>query len=92
MPYRAGVDGPPNTSVTGTWPQGHAVTIEAGYAQDLARNLRDAIGDASLRSVAKRCGIHHTTLSAILTGERWADLVTIARLESGLEVSLWPHR
>lgn len=89
MPYPIGLDGPPKNLVDGTWPNGRATGIEASYAQAMARNLAAAIGDQSLRSVGVRCGVHHTTISAILRGDRWADLVTIARLETGLDAALW---
>ena len=53
-------------------------------------NLHEAMGERSLRELGRAAGIHHTTIRAILMGERWADLVTIAKLEQALGVRLWP--
>lgn len=37
-------------------------------------------------------GVDFTTIAAILNGEVWPDLMTIARLEVGLAKDLWPGR
>ena len=93
MPLRKGIDGPPNVYLTdGQWPYGTVRDPLAGYAQTLARNLGEAIGERSLRSVATSAGVDHTTISAVLTGERWADMITVARLEIALGTKLWPDR
>lgn len=46
----------------------------------------------SIRSVALDSGIGNVTLVSILAGKAWPDLATIARLETGLGVDLWPGR
>jgi len=89
---RSDVDQPPAAYlVSGEWPEG---TVEgpaaAAYARQLALNLHEAMGERSLRELGREAGVHHTTIRAILMGERWADLVTIAKLEQALEVRLWP--
>lgn len=92
MPRRSGISGPPRSYVvSGGWPAG---TIdgppEAHYAVEVARRLAKAIGERSLRSVAREAGLDHTTVRALVEGERWPDLITIARLEVALDVRLWP--
>jgi len=89
---QVGIGGPPRSYLTeGEWPDGTVDgPVEARYAQALAQRLRDAIGQRSLREVGRAARIDHTTISAILAGRRWGDLVTIARLEQALGQSLWP--
>ena len=75
----------------GEWPDGSVDgPAEVRYAQQLAIRLRDAIGGRSLREIARAARVDHTTISAIMAGRRWADMVTIARLETALGVRLWP--
>jgi hypothetical protein len=83
MPRRAGLDGPPRSYLVEGPPEVH-------YAHQLAKRLRAAIGGRSLRDVARQARLDHTTVSAVLAGERWADLITIARLEVALGHRLWP--
>jgi len=92
MPRRAGLDGPPcSYLVEGEWPDGRVEgPPEVHYAHQLAKRLRAAIGGRSLRDVARQARLDHTTVSAVLAGERWADLITIARLEVALGHRLWP--
>lgn len=92
MPRRRDVDGPPRSYiVSGSWPDGRGSDeVPVRYVQELAMNLAEAIGDRSLREVGRLAGVDHTTISAVLAGDRWPDLVTVARLEQGLGVRLWP--
>ncbi len=60
------------------------------YAQEFAFRLEAAINNRSVREVARLAGISHSTLLAVLGGERWPDMVTIAKLEEALEADLWP--
>ncbi|KQQ28660.1 hypothetical protein ASF54_08425 [Frondihabitans sp. Leaf304] len=55
-------------------------------------NVRMAMDGRSIRSVALDSGIGNVTLVSILAGKAWPDLATIARLETGLGVDLWPGR
>ena len=48
------------------------------------------MGERSLRSVAKACGMNHETLRGVLAGQVWPDMLTVARLEAGFAQSLWP--
>lgn len=63
---------------------------EAHYAVEVARRLARAMEGQSLRSVARESGLDHTTVRALVEGQRWPDLITIARLETALNVRLWP--
>lgn len=55
-------------------------------------NVQAAIGERSVRAAARDAGLDHTTLLSVLHGRSWPDLATVARLESGLGVDLWPGR
>jgi transcriptional regulator with XRE-family HTH domain len=69
-----------------------ALDPTAEVARQLAENLRLAIGDRSVRSVARAADVDHSTIAAILNGRTWPDLYTIAKLERGLGMDLWPGR
>ncbi|MGW5396401.1 helix-turn-helix domain-containing protein [Streptomyces sp. NPDC003952] len=79
----------------GTWP--HAVLDDhhgARVAQEVASRLRRAI-DArgwSIAEVSRRSGIARLTVTKVLGGEVWCDLLTIATLEKTFDVDLWPGR
>ncbi|MGH3704128.1 MAG: helix-turn-helix domain-containing protein [Agromyces sp.] len=72
------------------WPDGQAGDPIARVAQKFTLNLLEAIGDRSVRAVARDAGIDHATLLAILAGRSWPDLATIGKLERALETNLWP--
>jgi transcriptional regulator with XRE-family HTH domain len=72
------------------WPTARGDDPVGEVARRFALNLRDAIGDRSLRATAEATGVNHTTVLAVLEGRSWPDLATIAKLELGLGVSLWP--
>lgn len=59
-------------------------------ARQLALNLRGAMGKRSTRGVRAATGVDHTTVADILNGTTWPDLNTLAKLEHGLGVDLWP--
>jgi transcriptional regulator with XRE-family HTH domain len=75
----------------GAWPyarlSGPRIAV---YAQLFARRVAAAIDGRTLREVARAAGISHSTLLAVILGQRWPDMVTIARLEDSLETELWP--
>jgi len=60
----------------------------------LAFNVRNALVAAGLsyRAAQERTGVNHTTIGDIVRGATWPDAETIARLEAGLGVDLWPAR
>lgn len=82
---------PADHVVAGTWPDGTVADDDpaASAAQALARNLAAATDGMSLRQVADRTGVDHTTVRDVLKGLRWADTVTVALLEDALG-PLWP--
>jgi lambda repressor-like predicted transcriptional regulator len=73
------------------WPEAPSVDPVAEVARLFVVNLRSAMAGRSLRVVAADTGIGHVTLQRVLTGRAWPDLQTIARLEVGLAVELWPR-
>ena len=74
------------------WPDVPSDDPVGEVARKFAINVRDAVGNRSLRSVAEASGLTHVTLLNILGGKVWPDLSTIALLENGLGVQLWPKR
>jgi transcriptional regulator with XRE-family HTH domain len=59
-------------------------------ARRFALNVREALAGRSLRDAEKITGVDHSTIQAILQGKTWPDLDTIAKLERGFGVVLWP--
>jgi lambda repressor-like predicted transcriptional regulator len=84
--------GPPASYVVaGVWPNSRLSGPRiVSYAQQFAARLESAIAGRSLRDVARAAGLSHTTLLAVLAGDRWPDMVTIAKLEDALGADLWP--
>lgn len=79
--------------LTPGWPTVESTDPIAEVARKFAVALMDAVGERSIRSVAKDTGLTHSTLVGILAGHTWPDLATIAKLERGVDVALWPpHR
>lgn len=89
---RRGITGPPNSYlVSGVWPDGEVVgPTPARYAAEVGRRLQAAVGGRPLREIAELADLDHTTLWAVLRGDRWPDLVTLAKLEEALDLRLWP--
>ena len=74
------------------WPDVPAVEPVAEVARRFAENVREAIGDRSIRAAARAAGVDHATIIAVLQGRVWPDLETIAKLELGFGRDLWPGR
>ena len=74
------------------WPDSPAADAGGEVARQFAVNVQAAIGDRSVRAAARDAGLDHTTLLSVLHGRSWPDLATVARLENGLGVDLWPGR
>ena len=73
------------------WPTGRTSDSAGRVAASFARSLRKALGERqSVRAAAAACGLNHQTLHAILDGEVWPHMYTIAKLEEGLGLQLWP--
>jgi lambda repressor-like predicted transcriptional regulator len=58
-------------------------------AQKFSRNLASAISGMSLREASRKSGVAHTTIKAIIDGQVWGDIYTLAQLEAAFG-SLWP--
>ncbi|MFE7128345.1 multiprotein-bridging factor 1 family protein [Streptomyces sp. NPDC057617] len=77
------------------WP--HAVLDDhhgARVAQEVAARLREAI-DArgwSVAELSRRSDVARFTITKVLDGVVWCDLLTIANLEKALGADLWPGR
>ncbi|MEU7026541.1 helix-turn-helix transcriptional regulator [Streptomyces sp. NPDC046275] len=79
----------------GAWP-GAVLDDHHGarVAQEVAARLRKVV-DAngwSMVEAARRSGIDRLTITRVLAGEVWPDLLTVATLEKALDVDLWPGR
>ncbi|MGW0610412.1 helix-turn-helix domain-containing protein [Streptomyces sp. NPDC002788] len=63
-------------------------------AQEIAARLRKLMGDNgwSVAEVSRRSGVSRMTVTQVLDGVVWCDLLTIADLEKSLDVDLWPGR
>jgi len=59
-------------------------------ARQFVLNLRSAIGGRAIREVARDTGVDRASIATVLNGLSWPDIVTLAKLEIGLGVSLWP--
>ena len=76
---------------SGDWPNAMLEpSLAAAYAQELARNLRRVTEGMTLRQVAQLVGLDPMTIRALINGYRWADTVSVAKLELGLDQLLWP--
>lgn len=79
--------------VSGEWP---AAKLDgdpaAEAAQQFVARLVAAAGTLSLRGVEAATGVDHDTVARILKGDVWPDIATVANLEHGLGVDLWPGR
>lgn len=81
---------PSPADLTDSWPNTPSLDPAGETARLLAVNLRRSIGMASVRSVADDAGLDEGTIRNLLSGARWSDVRTIARLEDALGVALWP--
>lgn len=81
----------PNELAPG-WPNLKSSDQVGEIARLFAANLKAAIGDNSLRAIALRTGVDHSTIQSILQGRVWPDVYTLAKLEIGLDADLWPSR
>jgi ribosome-binding protein aMBF1 (putative translation factor) len=52
-------------------------------------NLREAIGERSIREIASTIEVDRATIGVMLQGKSWPDIVTLAKLEQELG-PLWP--
>ncbi|MGX1853069.1 helix-turn-helix domain-containing protein [Streptomyces sp. NPDC055299] len=81
--------------IEGVWPR--AVLDDhhgAQVAQEVSARLRRAI-DAhgwTIAELSRRSDVARFTITKVLDGVVWCDLLTIANLEKALGVDLWPGR
>jgi len=82
--------------VEGTWPDGRIDgPPEALYAQFVARKLVTVLNDKKLsrRAAATMTGLDRQTITRLIEGHTVPDFASVAALEAGLDVDLWPsHR
>ncbi|WP_091228110.1 XRE family transcriptional regulator [Microbacterium sp. 3J1] len=71
------------------WPDKPSADPAGEAARRFALNLRDAIGDRSIRAVGRDAGLDEGTIRKILSGRSWADLHTIWSLETALDTELY---
>lgn len=91
MSTRPNLRAPASYISSGSWPTGAVAGPRVVlYARAFARAVQDAMADRPVREVARQAGLSHTTLLAVLHGERWPDMITIAKLEESLRADLWP--
>ena len=72
------------------WPHVPSADPIGEVARQFALNVEAAVGDRSVRAAARDVGIDHATIRALIAGKSWPDLATIAKLERGFGVDLWP--
>ncbi|GAA1545989.1 hypothetical protein GCM10009803_27410 [Microbacterium ginsengiterrae] len=80
------------SELTESWPDAPSPDPAGEIARRFVLNLVDAIGEQSVRSVAHRAAVDEATVRHIISGTAWPDLRTVARLEDGLAVPLYPMR
>ncbi|MFI6903946.1 helix-turn-helix domain-containing protein [Nonomuraea sp. NPDC050394] len=75
------------------WPHadlsGH---VAAAVVQAIAASLRAVMEERGLsfRRLAELSGVNRQTVNDVAVGRCWPDVATIAQLEAGLSVRLWP--
>lgn len=92
MPARGLAATPREYLATGAWPDGALAAdapFEAHHVAGMAQRLKAAIGERTLRSVARDANVSIGTLSSLMGGRTWGDVVTLVRLEHALGAVLW---
>jgi ribosome-binding protein aMBF1 (putative translation factor) len=75
---------------TDSWPETASSDPSGETARRFALNVRDALGGLSLRAAQDKTGVDRATIHSIINGLAWPDLDTIAKLEHGFGITLWP--
>lgn len=75
--------------ISAGWPNDALTDPVAESVRRYVVNLRDALGDATIRAAEDMTGVNHSTVRALLAGEAWPDAITVARTEHGLGRRLW---
>lgn len=94
---RSGGDASPRTYIVrGQWPTGTLradAPASARYGQVFVVRLQEALsalGNPSVRLVAREAAVSRTTIERTLAGEVLPDFGAVARLEDWLGLDLWP--
>lgn len=80
--------------VEGSWPTGRfdpEAPDAVAHAVAVAVALEAALTGRNKSEVAELADIRRSTLYDLLAGNTWADMVTLAKLETCLETALWPR-
>lgn len=80
---------PTPKELTSSWPDGRSADPAGEAARKFVVNLRAAMGEASIRSVAARAGVEEASLRRVLSGTAWPHLRTMILLEECLGVRLF---
>lgn len=75
-----------------SWPGGRLrkdAPAEAALAAGIASRMVEAMGGLSIRELARRSDVSPQTVSNLVAGRTWGDVVTLARIERALGVALW---
>lgn len=74
------------------WPDTETVkSAEDWLVQRMTINLRrERNRHGTVKALAEKTGIAASTISDILNGAAWPSVATLAQLEVGLGVRLWP--
>lgn len=86
---------PAGMVVGGQWPYARLRDHHgARVAQELARRLHEAMTarPVSANRLAHLSGVNRQTIANVVAGNVWPDLLTIANLETALDMDLWPGR
>ena len=80
---------------SGKWPDGPlkgTATDEVKLLQQICRTLKRVCETANLSTydVARKINVSQSTVADLLNGDTWGTFHTIAALEIGLGVGLWP--
>jgi len=92
-PYPPGVARPARSvprALVDDWPHEPSNDPVVEVARTLAHRVEEAMDGRSAREVGRLSGVDYSTISAILNGTTWPDLVTLAKLEARLKTDLWP--
>lgn len=91
VPRRRNVAGPPRSYLrSGEWPTGDVgADVAAEAARRVSLALIAALGDRSIRQLARDADVDHATVLALLQGQTWGDFVVLARLEAALGTRIW---
>ena len=94
MPARTGLAASPAEYLLAgeAWPTGRlakSAPPEAALVAGIASRMLGAMEGLSIRELARRSDVSPQTVSNLLAGRTWGDVVTLARIERTLGVPLW---